>query len=73
MPHSRSIQVNILMKLGLGKCKLCFQAPIGKVRDPKDLIGKRIVTSFPNITRSFFDSIDPNHTTSIRYVHGPSC
>eukprot|EP00045_Choanoeca_perplexa_P003963 m.34611 g.34611 ORF g.34611 m.34611 type:complete len:289 (-) comp12325_c0_seq1:958-1824(-) len=63
-------KVNTLMKLGLGKCKLCFQAPVGTVNDPKDLIGKRIVTSFPNITRKFFDEIDPSHTTSISYVTG---
>ena len=54
-----------MMKLGMGNCKLCFQAPVGKVTDPKQLIGKRIVTSFPNITRSYFD---PKHETKIKYV-----
>eukprot|EP00730_Choanoeca_flexa_P007941 TRINITY_DN12416_c1_g1_i1.p1 TRINITY_DN12416_c1_g1~~TRINITY_DN12416_c1_g1_i1.p1 ORF type:complete len:293 (+),score=73.20 TRINITY_DN12416_c1_g1_i1:99-977(+) len=63
-------QVNTLMKLGMGKCKLCFQAPKGTVSDPKELIGKRIVTSFPNVTRKFFDEIDPGHKTSIKYVTG---
>lgn len=63
-------QVVELMKLGMGKCKLCFQAPKGTVSSPKELVGKRIVTSFPNITKTFFDSIDPNHKTSIKYVTG---
>eukprot|EP00043_Microstomoeca_roanoka_P017040 m.176587 g.176587 ORF g.176587 m.176587 type:complete len:327 (-) comp16562_c4_seq1:172-1152(-) len=62
--------VEVLMKLGLGKCRLCFQAPAGTIKDPKDLIGKRIVTSFPNLTKAYFDKIDPAHTTSIKYVTG---
>ncbi|EGD74795.1 ATP phosphoribosyltransferase [Salpingoeca rosetta] len=62
--------VDVLMKLGMGKCKLCFQAPKGTVSDPSELIGKRIVTSFPNLTKTYFDKIDPGHTTSIKYVTG---
>ena len=58
--------VKVLEKLGLGKCRLCFQAPKGTVADPSQLVGKRIVTSFPNLTKAYFDKIDPNHTTSIK-------
>ena len=58
--------VKVLEKLGLGKCRLCFQAPKGTVADPSQLVDKRIVTSFPNLTKAYFDKIDPNHTTSIK-------
>lgn len=60
------VKVDVLMKLGMGKCKLCFQSPKGTVQDPKELIGKRIVTSFPNLTKKYFDEIDPDHTTTIK-------
>lgn len=36
--------------LGFGKCKLGILAPVSKYKHPKDLAGKRIVTSFPNCT-----------------------
>lgn len=58
--------VDVLMKLGMGRCKLCFQAPIGTVASPADLIGKRIVTSFPNLTRKYFDALKKDHGTTIK-------
>jgi ATP phosphoribosyltransferase len=43
--------VESLLELEFGKCNLCVQVPIdGGITDVKQLIGKRIVTSFENIT-----------------------
>jgi len=70
--------VKILMKLGIGKCKLCLQAPKTlKATDPSIFIGKRIVTSFPAIARRFFDNLERNNSrnadakkTTIKEVSG---
>ncbi len=43
-----------LMSLGVGKCRLCLQAPVGKFSSPRELAGKRIVTSFPHLARTYF-------------------
>merc|ERR1719261_2449715 len=60
------------MNLGFGKCRLCIQAPasLGST-DAKDFLGKRIVTSFPSLTKKHFDSIGvEDHGTKIRVVSG---
>ena len=49
--------MEVLERLGIGKCKLTLQTPIGSFSDPKELVGKRIVTSFPNLTRKYFGNI----------------
>jgi ATP phosphoribosyltransferase len=52
-------RVVTLMKLGIGKCKLCLQAPKAMgATDPAVFAGKRIVTSFPAIARKFFDGLE---------------
>jgi ATP phosphoribosyltransferase len=72
--------VNQLMGLGFGKCKLCVLAPVSSnVSDAKTLVGKRIVTSFPNLARDYFASGDvsgegdgekKSEPTHIKYVSG---
>lgn len=63
--------VNVVMKLGLGKCKLCLQAPVPhEIKSAKELVGKRIVTSFVNLSKKFFDALPNGDTTSIKYVSG---
>jgi ATP phosphoribosyltransferase len=52
--------VVVLHKLGLGKCRLAVQAPIGQFKDASELAGKRIVTSFPNVSREYFAKF-PKH------------
>ena len=48
-----------LKNLGFGKCSLSVQAPVrAGIKSPADLAGKRIVTSFPNITKKFFQQFD---------------
>ena len=60
--------VRVLCKLGIGKCRLSVQAPIGTVRSAKDLAGKRIVTSFPHLAASYFAGVDPDTPTKIKSV-----
>ena len=73
MVEENEVTVKSILDLGFGKCKLCVQAPVtDKITDVETLAGKRIVTSFPNITGKFFKDIDDKHgvSTSITYVSG---
>jgi len=57
--------------LGFGKCRLAVQAPQKDgVKDVKSLVGKRIATSFPECTRKYFHTIDPEDKTQISTVNG---
>ena len=62
--------VEVLMKLGLGKCRLSVQAPVGEVTDVRSLAGKRIVTSFPNLTRNYFSAMSSDKPTQIKVISG---
>jgi len=64
--------MKILMRLGVGKCRLCLQAPKAlQATDPGLFIGKRIVTSFPNLARRFFKGHgDDTGRTIIKDVSG---
>lgn len=66
------VDVDVLMKLGLGKCRLSVQGPVGKYPDPKNLAGKRIATSFPVLTKTYFSKIDPQKgpETSVKVISG---
>mmetsp|Transcript_10708 Transcript_10708/g.25766 ORF Transcript_10708/g.25766 Transcript_10708/m.25766 type:complete len:297 (+) Transcript_10708:147-1037(+) len=73
MVKENEVTVEKILDLGFGKCKLCVQAPVvDKITDVKTLAGKRIVTSFPNLTKSFFKQYDDElgTSTSITYVSG---
>ena len=73
MVQENGVTVESVMDLGFGKCKLCVQAPVvDEIKDVKALAGKRIVTSFPNVTKSFFQQYDAELgvSTSINYVSG---
>ena len=45
-------EVNELLPLAIGKSRFCFAAPKGTVKDPKELNGKRIATSYPELLKS---------------------
>eukprot|EP00656_Telonema_subtile_P044287 TRINITY_DN50571_c0_g1_i2.p1 TRINITY_DN50571_c0_g1~~TRINITY_DN50571_c0_g1_i2.p1 ORF type:complete len:314 (-),score=78.95 TRINITY_DN50571_c0_g1_i2:124-1065(-) len=67
--------VDVVLELGFGKCKLAVQAPVAaNITDPKMLLGKRIVTSFPNAASKFFGALESNESaagqTNIKYVSG---
>jgi len=65
--------VQVMQQLGIGKCKLCLQAPKEKCsQGVKALVGKRIVTSFPALSRRFFEnhSLKESPATRIKVVSG---
>lgn len=66
------VDVVTLQSLGFGKCELAVQAPVGQYKDPAELAGKRIVTSFPNLAAQFFEQYDDGAETetSVKYVSG---
>ena len=67
------VEVNKVMDLGFGKCKLCVQAPVAdKIGDVETLSGGRIATSFPDLTKQFFKPYDEKKgvTTRVRFVGG---
>lgn len=54
-----------------GKCRLCVQAPVKSgITDPRQLVGKRIVTSFTHLAEKYFRELDPNTKTTVSYVSG---
>lgn len=61
-----------LMKLGFGKCRLGVQTPVkDAITSPEQLAGKRIVTSFPVVTREYFKQFEKDgEPTKIKYVSG---
>jgi ATP phosphoribosyltransferase len=67
------VMVEHVMDLGFGKCKLCVQGPVAdKIDNVGYLAGKRIVTSFPHLTKKYFDPLDAKMgvTTKINFVSG---
>ncbi|KAJ3366695.1 ATP phosphoribosyltransferase (ATP-PRTase) (ATP-PRT) [Allomyces javanicus] len=51
--------VDEVMELGFGKCDLCVQVPIASgITDVKDLVGKKIVTSFENLVTKYVAQLD---------------
>ena len=67
-----NVDVKHELSLGFGQCKLCLQAPVSsEYKGGADVAGKRIVTSFPNLARKYFDKFDSgDKVTSIKYVSG---
>ncbi|KAJ3274134.1 ATP phosphoribosyltransferase (ATP-PRTase) (ATP-PRT) [Terramyces sp. JEL0728] len=63
MCKENAVVVEELVPLGFGKCQLQVQVPISAgYKSIDELIGKRIVTSFTNITKSYFDSREQGKT-----------
>lgn len=51
--------MKVLMDLGFGKCKLQIQVPQnGTIQHPRQLIGKRVCTSFEGITKRYFAQLE---------------
>jgi len=64
-------EVQVLMQLGFGKCNLSVQAPKDKGFKAENLAGMRIVTSFPNITRKYFNELEQEGCpTQIKCISG---
>jgi len=65
------VDVDVVMKLGFGKCNLSVQGPKNLNLKPEDLAGKRIVTSFPAVTRKYFEQFEqPGNPTQIKCISG---
>lgn len=63
--------VEKLLNLGFGKCSLAVQAPVAhQITSVDELVGRRIATSFPRITRQFFAELNPDVETGIRFLSG---
>ncbi|KAJ3112899.1 ATP phosphoribosyltransferase (ATP-PRTase) (ATP-PRT) [Phlyctochytrium bullatum] len=72
-------EVEELLQLGFGKCRLCVQVPNStSYVTSKDLVGKRIATSFETLVRSHFDKLEEDMRkeglnpprTAVSYVSG---
>lgn len=70
------VDVELALDLMFGKCSLQIQVPQdGPYKEPKQLIGKTIVSSFTNLTRQYFEKLEgvkPGEAlqTKIKYVGG---
>lgn len=69
------VEVDEIMQLNFGKCRLCVQVPQDSgITDPKQLVGKRVVTSFTGMATKYFKKLDAEvgegKTTHIEYVSG---
>jgi len=65
--------LKVIKELGIGKCKLCLQAPTDQCSlGAEAYVGKRIVTSFPALTKRYFDKQFPDKKgqTKIKVVSG---
>ncbi|ANZ74704.1 BA75_00829T0 [Komagataella pastoris] len=74
--HESDVDVIPLLDLNFGKCKLQIQVPEnGDLKEPKQLIGKEIVSSFTSLTTKYFEQLEgvkPGEPlkTKIKYVGG---
>ncbi len=58
-PGTEGTGVEEVLDLGFGKCRLQVQVPEkGKITDPKELIGKNVVTSFVGLTERYFGELE---------------
>ena len=56
--------VREIMDLDFGRCRLMVQVPEnGPYREPRDLIGKNIVTSFDGLTEQYFAKLEGIHVS----------
>ncbi|KAF2149845.1 ATP phosphoribosyltransferase [Myriangium duriaei CBS 260.36] len=66
--------VEEVMDLGFGRCKLQVQVPEkGSIQEPKDLVGKDVVTSYTNLAEEYFRALEGGNEplkTRIKYVGG---
>lgn len=71
LPHGEASNVEEVMDLGFGKCKLQVQVPErGDIKEAKDLVGKNIVTSFTALTEDYFARLETGRGRSESIVNG---
>lgn len=65
LPYGEKSNVEQVLDLGFGKCKLQVQVPEnGDIKDAKDLVGKNVVTSFTALTEDYFARLETGRTRS---------
>lgn len=70
------VDVELALDLAFGKCRLQVQVPQdGPIKNPKQLIGKTIVSSFTTLTRKYFEKLEGVKSgeplkTKIKFVGG---
>ncbi|MCJ1309950.1 ATP phosphoribosyltransferase (ATP-PRTase) (ATP-PRT) [Agyrium rufum] len=58
-PPTETSGVEEVLDLGFGNCKLQVQVPErGGSDDPRDLVGRNVVTSFTGLTRQYFEGLE---------------
>ena len=63
--HDEVSNVEQTLDLEFGKCKLQVQVPVnGDLKEPKDLIGKNIVTSFTSLSEDYFARLETGRSRS---------
>lgn len=66
--------IDELLETGFGVCVLAVQTPkVNSIKDPKELCGKRLATSFPNLTEQYFATLAKDNKLqmpSIRTISG---
>ncbi len=63
MEPGESLGTEVVLDLGFGQCKLQVQVPRDSPsNDPKDLIGKRIATSFTGLSRKYFANLEGHNS-----------
>ncbi|KAL8647872.1 MAG: hypothetical protein Q9226_006251 [Calogaya cf. arnoldii] len=64
-PPTNTVGVKEIIDLQYGSCKLQVQVPKeSSYKEPKDLIGRTVCTSFPGIARSHFESLEAQVPTT---------
>ncbi|KXL42043.1 hypothetical protein M433DRAFT_150160 [Acidomyces richmondensis BFW] len=63
-----TIGIDEIMDLEFGRCKLQVQVPKGSIRDPKELVGKRIATSFTGLAEAYFRQLEAEVEESLPNV-----
>ncbi|KAK6344036.1 ATP phosphoribosyltransferase (ATP-PRTase) (ATP-PRT) [Orbilia brochopaga] len=57
--ESQTANLEEILELGFGKCKLQVQVPAkGDIDDPKQLVGKHVVTSFMHLSTQYFRQLE---------------
>lgn len=65
LPYGEVSNVEQVLDLGFGKCKLQVQVPEnGSIKETKDLIGRNVVTSFTALTEDYFAKLESGRTRS---------
>ena len=70
-PPSETTGVREIMDLGFGTCKLQVQVPEkGNIRSPEQLVGKNIVTSFTQLSDSYFRALEAKKPQEATQTNG---